>query len=526
MRSELFFILALVQSSDLQSSENVHPKNAVFKTADYNLSNELLISFETKAFASFATLQKRLEERNENRVTSERIGDQMVMLGSLTSDELQELERKDGVHIQNNFEYSVLDQFYPIPEQTSSDRSDSSGFEPAHAWGIDRIDQYFLPLNGVYQWSSKAENVYAFILDTGVNSNHPEWKPKQISESICCMGKACVPLENDQDVNGHGTHVAGIIGSKSFGIAKDITIISVRVLGSSGKGTTISIARGFTFVMDYLQRYPSRKLVVNLSLGSKHDKFLNNVVNKAWKKGVVIVAAAGNEEDDACKYSPSSANGVITAGASTIGDSPSSFSNYGRCVHIFAPGSHVRSLNSKFLTEEPSKLISGTSMASPHVAGVAAIILSLHPEYSPDNVRDIIINSSRSAIHHELKDTTKRLLHAFGVPGARSHSVQRSNVRIVTLATTGGFLAFLLVVAAWWTLRRQTQLHHQRLRRPPRHPRDPPHYRNRDSPRIRIDTKFRNNSLEEPLSVDMDEKIIPRVHFAEDVFSLTICDSI
>ena len=224
-------------------------------------------------------------------------------------------------------------------------------------WGIDRIDQRSRPLSGTYTYTSTASTVYAYVIDTGIQTSHSNFG-----------GRAAVSYDalggNGQDCHGHGTHVAGTIGSATYGVAKGVRLRAVRVLNCSGSGSTSGIIAG----IDWVRLNRTNPAVANLSLGGGYSSTLNTAVTNLANSGVFVAVAAGNSNANACNYSPASASVVTTVAASTSTDARASYSNYGSCVDLYAPGSSILStwINGGTAT------LSGTSMASPHVAGVAA----------------------------------------------------------------------------------------------------------------------------------------------------------
>jgi len=234
---------------------------------------------------------------------------------------------------------------------------------PTPSWGIDRIDQRNLPLSNSYTYTATGAGVTAYIIDTGINPTHPDFG-----------GRAAVAFDavgdgqNGIDCHGHGTHVAGTIGSTSYGVAKDVQLRGVRVLSCSGSGSTAGVIAG----VDWVTNNSPGESVANMSLGGSKSRALNNAVAALANSGVSIAVAAGNSAADACNSSPSSTPEAITVAASDINDGSASFTNFGRCVDLYAPGVNITST----WLGSGTNTISGTSMATPHVAGVAALYKS------------------------------------------------------------------------------------------------------------------------------------------------------
>jgi subtilisin family serine protease len=228
-------------------------------------------------------------------------------------------------------------------------------------WGIDRIDQVNLPLSGTYFYVNSAYGVRAYIIDTGIQSNHPNFFGRA-TNSFDAFG------ENGEDCHGHGTHVAGTVGSQTYGVAKGTFLHGVRVLACNGSGSIAGVISG----VDWVRNNHIKPAVANMSLGGGFSASLNTAVNSLSDAGVFVAVAAGNNNADACSYSPASAANATTVAASTNTDARASYSNFGGCVDIYAPGTSVTST----WTGGGTSTISGTSMASPHVAGVAALYKS------------------------------------------------------------------------------------------------------------------------------------------------------
>jgi aqualysin 1 len=278
----------------------------------------------------------------------------------------------NGLSHNPNIEFIEADQVISIDATQS----------PA-TWGLDRIDQRALPLNNTYNYNFTGAGVTAYIIDTGIRITHNEFGGRASS------GYDFVDNDsNADDCNGHGTHVAGTVGGSTYGVAKGVSLKAVRVLNCSGSGTTSGVIAGIDWVTS---QHTTGKAVANMSLGGSPSTALDNAVRNSIADGVVYAIAAGNSNRNACNFSPSRTAEAITVGATTSTDARASYSNKGSCLDLFAPGS---SITSAWITSNTAtNTISGTSMATPHVAGVAALYLEGH-NATPLQVRNAIVGAA------------------------------------------------------------------------------------------------------------------------------------
>ncbi|MFJ8694224.1 S8 family peptidase [Streptomyces roseolilacinus] len=267
-------------------------------------------------------------------------------------------------------------------------------------WGLDRIDQRS-GRNGTYTYTRSGSGVTAYIIDTGIDTAHADFGGRARNVFDAFGG-------NGQDCNGHGTHVAGTVGGTTYGVAKGVQLRGVRVLDCQGSGSFSGIIAGF----DWVRQNAVKPAVANASLGGGYSSALNNAATSLANSGVHLAVAAGNENQDACNVSPASASGTITVAASDSSDRKASFSNYGNCTDLYAPGVSISSARAG----GGSTAMSGTSMASPHVAGVAALYKSAYGDASSATVNNwLISNSTANVIGGNISGTPNRLLFTSGL---------------------------------------------------------------------------------------------------------------
>lgn len=275
------------------------------------------------------------------------------------------------------------------------------GDQSGATWGLDRSDQRNLPLNSNYHYDATGSGVKAYIIDTGVLTTHSEFTGRTATGFSAIGG-------TPTDCNGHGTHVAGTVGGTTYGIAKGVTIIPVRVLDCSGNGTDSGVIAGIDWVTS---NHTSGPAVANMSLGGGVSSALDAAVTNSINDGVFYAVAAGNDYGaNACNGSPSRVAAAVTVGSTTSSDARSDFSNIGSCLDIFAPGSSIKS--AWYTSTTATNTISGTSMATPHVAGAAALYLQTHSTASPASVSSwLTSNATTGKVTNPGTGSPNRLLY-------------------------------------------------------------------------------------------------------------------
>ena len=302
------------------------------------------------------------------------------------------------------------------------------GTQTNATWGLDRTDQRALPLNGTYTWSTSGASVNAYIIDTGIRTDHVDFGIRARS------GFDAVDGGSADDCNGHGTHVAGTVGGTTWGVAKDVALIAVRVLDCQGSGTISGVIAG----VDWVTANHVKPAVANMSLGGGASSSLDDAVRNSIAAGVSYAVAAGNGDfigraQDACNYSPARVAEAMTIGATNDTDTKASWSNYGNCVDWFAPGVSITS--AWHTSSTATNTISGTSMATPHTAGVAALYLESNPAATPAAVRTAIYDATTKGIVSSSNTANNHLL--YNVFGSSGGTEEPPPATAVSLAVSG-----------------------------------------------------------------------------------------
>ena len=281
--------------------------------------------------------------------------------------------------------------------------SDSQPSPPSY--GIDRIDQRNLPLSGSYTYSSQGSGVTAYIIDTGIRATHADFGGR-VQPGVNTVDGS----PSTEDCNGHGTHVAGTVGGATYGVAKNVSLVAVRVFACANSTTTAAIIAGVDWVT--ANHTAGTPAVANMSLGGGASAALDTAVQRMINDGVVTAVAAGNDSNNGCNGSPARVANAVVVGATDSGDNQASFSSFGTCVDVHAPGVNI--VSAGIASDTASATLSGTSMATPHVTGAAARLLSNSPTASGQTIHDRIVSTATPGVVKGIATTCTFLQNLLG----------------------------------------------------------------------------------------------------------------
>ena len=395
-----------------------------FATAADTRSSEFIIVFEDKV--SRTASNKIIADAGGELIrTFARVFNGSVVFGTFTK--MKALAKNPNVlFVEENLEVTT------------------TAIQNSAPWGLDRIDQQALPLNSSFDDGGfQGANTKSYVVDSGIDPTNTDFEGRVTSGYDAVQDGI-----GTGDCNGHGTHVAGTIGSKTFGVAKKTSLIPVRVLDCAGSGYNSSVIAGLNWIAgNYV---PGEPAVVNMSLGGATSSALDEAVENLISRGITVVVAAGNDNTDACNHSPARAPAAITVGATTNVDARASYSNYGTCLDIFAPGTDIPST---WLGANYYAIISGTSMAAPHVAGTIVRFLGQYPGLSPTQVTNSIKTSStKNLVTSAGTGSPNRLLYltvlpditnvSISVAGSATTVATRQSILISAVSSVAGKVTF------------------------------------------------------------------------------------
>jgi subtilisin family serine protease len=380
-------------------------------TSDEAEISRLLISYEP----GVAPVNVSGDVTGQNYVPNVELTDvERVGKNLFTVDLPDAVSESEAMKIADELEKSpqvaIVEPDYPVSLSTSDvDVTITQNLDPSipGLWGLDRIDQRSSTLNGTYIYADTGANVNAYVIDTGIYPNNEFENRLKLGYNAVnnSMDTQSNRYSTDCSTNGHGTHVAGIVGGKTFGVAKEISLVPIRVFDCNGDAYNSDVIDGIIWAIDHHKA--GELAVANMSLGGNKSVILDAWVQALINDGVHVVVASGNSNVDACNSSPASTPGTITVNSAGLSDVRSSFSNFGECTDIFAPGESILSASNS--GPNSTRTMSGTSMASPFVAGAVAKILEANPSFTRSQVISKLLDSASPFVNGKLRDPSRLL---------------------------------------------------------------------------------------------------------------------